>query len=167
MTIYFKMLAPGFQAGMNVTATSGTTYVSDANGVATVAASDVVSLQRAGFQVTPELATNAVTISTAAGVSLVPGLVNTVAASTAAVISVLPAPTQYGQTTKIVSLSTGLMTITSSACSLLTELGASATVLTCGKGTAELFAVGSTLYQIMSRSLNTSSGGAVYGILSS
>jgi hypothetical protein len=167
MSITFKMIAPGFQAGMNVTARGGTSYTSDVNGIVTANATDVQSLQLAGFVVLPERATNAVTISTAAGVSVVPGLVNTIAASTAAVIATLPAPTTYGQMTTLVSLSTGSMTITSSACSLLDEKGNSATVLTCGKGIADLFAVGSTLYQIMQRSLNTSSGGAVYGITSS
>lgn len=168
MTI--KMIAPGNAAGLNVTCgLTGNSYTSDANGLINAATSDVNSLEGAGFLPLQANAVITMTISTAAGVSIVPNVINLVPASTVAAIAVLPVPPTgtIGQLTRIVCASTGNVVITSSACSLLDNVAASATVLTCGKGIVDLVSVGSTLYQIVNRTLNTSSGGPVYGVLSS
>ena len=168
MTI--RMIAPGAQAGMNVTnAATGNSYTSDANGLIAAAQNDVNGLEAAGFlplSVSPVVTT---AISTATGVNLVLGALNIIPLSTVTSIATLPAPVLIGQTTRIASASTGLMTITvSSLATILTEKAAAVTVLTCALGTCDLVAVGSTLYQIQSRSITSNTSNAiVYGIASS
>lgn len=168
MTITVTMIAPSFAAGFNVTARSGTIYTSNVNGLISAAVADVNSLQQAGCIVTPEQPVVTLALSTAAGVYVVPGAINLIPVSTIAAVCLLPAASYLGQTTTLVSASTGNFTITSSGVSLLDNLAASATILTCNKGTCDLIAVGSTLYQLSNRSiLSNSSAAVVYGIASS
>ena len=168
MTSTLKMTAPSLTAGLNVTTQSGNSYTSDVNGLINAQFSDVNGLEAAGFLPLSQTAVPTMTISTAAGVYLNQGMFNLIPASTVAAIALLAAPAIIGQTTRLAALSTGNVTITSSGCSLLDEKGNSATVLTCSKGTAELIAVGSTLYQIIVRSISSNSSNAVvYGIASS
>lgn len=162
MTQTVNMLAPA--ANANITARSGTVYTSNANGLITsVPAGDIESLVNSGCIVTAQQAVVTAVVSS----YIVPGAINKIAASSLADAYLLAAPAAIGQRTTLNSLSTASATVTSSGATILNEKGVACTVLTLGLGTAVLDAVGSTLFQIVSRSLNTSSGGPVYGILSS
>ncbi len=157
-----KMVAPALQAGMNVTISqTGNSYTSDANGLVSVALNDVNQMEAAGFLPLGIAALPTLALSTAAGVYVNP-------VSTIAAIALLAVPAVLGQTTRLVAVSTGNFTITSSGCTILDQKGAACTVLTCNTGTMSLVSVGSTLYQIMDRSLySNSSNAVVFGIASS
>ncbi len=163
-----KMIAPAQAAGVNVTLPTGNSYTSDVNGLISAALNDVNYLEGAGFLPLAQAPVVTLALSTAAGVYVVQGTINLVPVSTIAAVALLAAPATVGQVTRLVAASTGNFVITSSGCSLLDNLAASATVLTCSKGTCDLVAVGSTLWQMTNRSLySNSSVAVVYGIASS
>ena len=165
-----RMTAPGQAAGVNITTKSGNTYTSDVNGAVLAALNDVNSLQDAGFIEQPTNGTVTLALSTAAGVYVLPGTINQIPVSTIAAVCLLPVPsaTQIGSITRLVAASTGNFVITSSGVTILTEKAAATTVLTCTTGTCDMLAVGSTLYQILNRSIISNTSAAVtYGIAAS
>lgn len=151
-------------ANANITARSGTVYQSNASGLITgVVPGDIESLMNSGCAFTSQRAILTPTVSS----YIVQGAINNVPVSSLANVYTLAAPTILGAKTTINSLSTASALVNSSGATILNEKGVACTVLTLGLGVADLEAVGSTLYQLSNRSLNTSSGGAVYGIASS
>lgn len=151
-------------ANANITAASGTVYQSNASGLITgVVPGDIESLMNCGCSFTNQRAIVAPVVSS----NIVQAAINNVPASSVANAYTLVAPTIIGARTTINSLSTASATVTASACTVYNEKGVACTVLTLGLGNADLEATGSTSYQLSNRSLNTSSGGAVYGIVSS
>lgn len=168
-----RMLAPAQAAGLNVTTPNGNSYTSDANGLINAALNDVNALEGAGFIPLPQNPVLTLALSTAAGVYVIQGAINLIPVSTIAAVATLAAPTVLGQVTRLVAASTGNFVITSSAVTILDNLAAAATVLTCGKGTVDLMAVGSTLYQLMNRSIasialsTAATNSPTYGIASS
>ncbi len=159
-----RMIAPALGAGVNVTAPSGANYVSDANGIVSVALSDVNILEGAGFLPIPGTTVISLPLSTAG--SIVQGAINIIgssAASTASYAYTLAAPLALGVKTTIMqpSGSTAATTVTaSSLCNInLTNTGATILTFTAG-GSVDLISVGSTLYQIVNRTPSQSSAGA-------
>lgn len=157
-----NMLAPA--ASGTFVAQSGEIYTSDANAmILAVPPGDILSLTQMGCIVFNDQ----VVVTPTASSYIVPGAVNLIPATTAAVAYTMAAP-PVGQTTTIVSLSTGLATITSSGFSFNTAAGTNQTVLTgTTPGTVGVLGIGSTLAKLVNRSINTSSAGVVYNITSS
>lgn len=159
MTLQAKMFAPNQTAGMSITLPSGASYTSDANGLITANAGDIVGLAQAGCSLVPDRPV--VTLSTSG--YIVQGAVNVLpstAGSTVSYAYTLAAPAFLGLRTTIVqpAASTALSTVTSSG----SVIGSSYTVLTFAGALAsiDLDAVGSTVWQIGAQRATTSSAGA-------
>lgn len=163
MTQTVSMRAP--VAGGTYVTRGGTTYTADVNQmINNVPPGDIESLTNSGCIIVSQRAVTTPVVSS----YIVQGAINFISSSTSADAFTLAAPGLIGEKTSIVNQSTGIPVITSSGATILNEAGTACTVITgSAKGSIDLEAVGSTLYQITSRPLLTSSGGPVYRMASS
>ena len=165
-----SMLAP--VAGGTYLSKAGTQYVAAGNQViAGVVPGDIESLTNLGCTIIgPPRALNTLVNSSANGAYITQGQDNIIPTSSLATPFLLAAPgtAALGLVTDVINQSTSVCTITASAATIYDEKGIARTVLTGnGLGVISLEAIGSTQFQILNRSLLTSSGGAVYSIASS
>ena len=171
MSISLTLVAPGQAANVSFTSNiTGNSYTSNANGTIQCLAQDCNAAESAGFVPLAQKNTVTLGVSTAANVIYpVAGALNIVPASTvAALVGTIAAPTMLGQVTQFVSLASANVVYTASGCTIYNANQVACTTLTFNTGTMSLYALGSTTFQIVERSiLSNSSNAVVYGIASS